>query len=544
MRRLVGLFWLAGCGGDVVEANESTADTSDVTGEPIVCATDETRPCYSGPSGSDAILPCHAGTQLCEGEAWGACVGEVVPATSDCNAPGDESCGTAARCPGEAVWSAAFPGEAVIASALAVDPGGDIYVVGAFEAALQLDPPLTAKTPRDTFLARLRPTGERVWARRFGAGSAQSFHFEIPDASDEASLYLDGDGDLVLTVRCGYVIDFGTGDLVGEPGDPAVARIAPDGTTRWARRFAGLQTPLFAAPGPAGAVWLAGALDGVVDLGDGPVAHPGWADVLVIALSADGDLLRSAYFGDLGHQAARAIAVAPDGDVVVAGHFTGTLDFGTGPLYSGGGQDIFVARLAPDLGPRWATHFPALGAQDVVGVVADARGVTFAGNYHHGFDLGGGRLEELVVPDSSGFNPTGFELATQGFLAALDPAGAHRWSLRLGVAAPLSVGALRPGPGDGYILSGARADVGAVFDGLQLGADAGAWLAMIGPNGEQRWRWRLGESDGARMTGAPVPALALDRIVIAIGGSGVHALGGEPLGIAGEDSLFFAAFAP
>lgn len=531
MTRLAVVLLFVACSGDptaIEPGDDTSAHDSDTAGEP--CAGGETRPCFSGPAGSDQVAPCHAGVQRCEVEGWGACEGERVPAEADCDAPGDETCGTAARCPGEPLRSMAFAGEDVRTTALAVEPGGDLYLAGGFRATLDFDRPLEAKTPHDTFLVRLRPNGERVWGRRFGAGD-----------EDQASLAVDDAGDVTLTVLCPYVIDLGNGKLWGELGEPAFGRMTPDGTARWSQRMAGPRLPLLAAPGTAGETWLAGALDGVVDLGDGPVAHPGWADVLVLAVAPDGEILRSAHFGDLGHQAATAIAVAPDGDVVIAGEFSGTLDFGLGPLQSGGYLDIFVARLAPDLTPRWAISFPALGYQSVANIVADERGVAIAGTYANGFDLGGGRLNELGAPGT--FDPAELVLAPQGFIAAFDPEGQHRWSHQLGIRAAVSVDALRPGPDEGYILAGAQADAGAIFGGTHLGAAEGAWVAVYGSDGANRWRWSFGGSEDAYMW-SPTPVLSGDEIVIAVAGSGVFDLGGGPIGQADEDSLFLAAFAP
>jgi len=50
------------------------------------------RACYSGPQGTENIGLCHGGTQTCSGGSFGACVGEVVPATETCSGNTDENC--------------------------------------------------------------------------------------------------------------------------------------------------------------------------------------------------------------------------------------------------------------------------------------------------------------------------------------------------------------------------------------------------------------------------------------------------------------------
>jgi hypothetical protein len=41
------------------------------------------------------------------------------------------------------------------------------------------------------------------------------------------------------------------------------------------------------------------------------------------------------------------VAVDSANNVLVAGYFSGTADFGTGPLVSEGGSDVFVAKYGP-----------------------------------------------------------------------------------------------------------------------------------------------------------------------------------------------------
>ncbi len=59
------------------------------------CTENEQKPCYSGPAGTDGIGECKAGTQLCVNGYWGACTGEVPPATEVCNGLDDDCNGLA-----------------------------------------------------------------------------------------------------------------------------------------------------------------------------------------------------------------------------------------------------------------------------------------------------------------------------------------------------------------------------------------------------------------------------------------------------------------
>ena len=60
-----------------------------------------------------------------------------------------------------------------------------------------------------------------------------------------------------------------------------------------------------------------------------------------------GKHLWSKRFGDAGTQAANAIAADASGNVIVAGRFEGTVDFGGGALTSAGLSDIFIVKFKP-----------------------------------------------------------------------------------------------------------------------------------------------------------------------------------------------------
>lgn len=58
---------------------------------PGECSTGQSRPCYSGPAGTEGVGICTAGTQTCmAGGTWGPCVGEVLPQTETCNGLDDD----------------------------------------------------------------------------------------------------------------------------------------------------------------------------------------------------------------------------------------------------------------------------------------------------------------------------------------------------------------------------------------------------------------------------------------------------------------------
>jgi cysteine-rich repeat protein len=81
-----------GAGGGATNTGPTTTTTGTAAG---ACTPGETQPCYSGPQGTENVGACKAGTKTCapDGSAFGACTGEVLPKTEDCDAAKtDEDC--------------------------------------------------------------------------------------------------------------------------------------------------------------------------------------------------------------------------------------------------------------------------------------------------------------------------------------------------------------------------------------------------------------------------------------------------------------------
>src|SRR5439155_25059398 len=66
-------------------------------------------------------------------------------------------------------------------------------------------------------------------------------------------------------------------------------------------------------------------------------------------------------FGGAGVDYSHAVAADSRGNLVVAGYFQGTADFGGGPLTSAGGFDIFVAKFSPTGTYLWGKRYGGTG---------------------------------------------------------------------------------------------------------------------------------------------------------------------------------------
>ena len=89
-------------------------------------------------------------------------------------------------------------------------------------------------------------------------------------------------------------------------------------------------------------------MSGQVDFGTGPLASAGGSDVFLAKFKSLGTPVWSKRFGDAQSQTGVGVAADASSNILMAGDFSGSLDFGGGlSLTSAGGSDVFVAKFSP-----------------------------------------------------------------------------------------------------------------------------------------------------------------------------------------------------
>ena len=208
-------------------------------------------------------------------------------------------------------------------------PSGSLYAAAAGTGPLELAGRSFGVEGKDTFvMLRLTPAQEIAWAQAFVADSIDPL---------AARIVVSGDGRAIASGMFVGHGEWGTTPLDNpEPSfrdeHSFVLATDPIGTPTWASTNIGYSPVV----GQSGAGYVAQVHD----------MKCGSQDIVPISI-ADGSratpLTLATAECDWSGVVVQGIAVSPNGDAIVFGSFTGTIDFGAGPVR--GDADGFVLRL-------------------------------------------------------------------------------------------------------------------------------------------------------------------------------------------------------
>ena len=345
-----------------------------------------------------------------------------------------------------------------------------------------------------------------TWVKPYGSGSSQAARAIAADAS----------GNVIV----GGIYAYET--LVMDPvtlpnaqqTDAFVAKLTPDGEVLWARGIggAGDQTLHGLAVDPKdGTIVIAGIFNQSLDTMQCELLSGfGGSDVFVVKLSPDdGSCLWSRAFGDAAEQSAFSLAIDASQNIVVAGTFTGTLDFGppTAPLMivddpdvNGDFTEIFVARLDMDgkpLSSRSIGDAAFNPMQTSLGVAVDTlNDIVVTGSFEGG----------IATPGDPIYNQGQVDL----FLTKLKADSlATAWSLTSGDAmSSTQYGRVIAVDPSNTIYFGGYYTGEISLNGAPIpaGPDLDVFLAAVDPLGKPLWGKRIGGIGNQYVTGLAVDA--------------------------------------
>jgi Beta-propeller repeat len=352
------------------------------------------------------------------------------------------------------------------------------------------------------------------------------------DASDQVArnVAVDGLGNVFVTGNFSGTINFGGGTLMSAGGDDIfLAKLDPNGAHVWSKRFGdgGSQVGYAVSTDGAGNVVVTGAFSGTVDFGNGPLVSSGGDDVFVAKLDPSGGPIWSRRFGDLKGQSAIGVAIDGSDSVLVTGYFSGTLDFGGGPLLATGTGDIFAAKLDASGNHVWSKRFGGGTDQHGSDIAVDSLGNAVLTGYFFGgaVDFGGGPLTNAGSADA--------------FLAKLDASGGHVWSKHFGDSGT-QVGTSVAVAGTGNVVVTGYFNNTADFGGGPLVSSGGAdlFVAKLDASGNYAWSKRFGDVADQNAINSAVDTGGNVLLVGAF--SGLVDFGGGWLPSAGGTDVFLA----
>jgi hypothetical protein len=289
---------------------------------------------------------------------------------------------------GQTLWGAGTGDESdQQARAVAVTPAGDAFVAGTFSGQMDLAGNKLLATSPSAFLTRLSPDGRVVWSKQIGdgVGSTVTVGAVAVDATGSAVIggsftgTLDlGGGQLVAQAAdASFVARFdGAGHhvfslrLAGGSNEITSLALAADGSVALGGTYSGsvgIGGPLLTAKVPSGFVALLA-----------PTGQP--------------QLLAPIGDSELGGSSAGVTAVAfdADQDLVASGAFHDKTIFGAQTVLSYGPSDAFLALFSGVNGaPLWIHHFGQAFTADEKLAVAPSGEILLAGNYSGtGLDVG------------------------------------------------------------------------------------------------------------------------------------------------------------
>jgi len=464
-----------GAGGNVAASGSGGSTASGS----MVCMPNSEAACYDGPAATENVGPCMSGKKLCneDGMAFGACEGQVLPAAEVCGNMLDENCdGKVDACEGNYVWAKGYGDSNVqAANSVALDSTGNIFVTGVFRGTLDM-----GKGPMT------------------GAG--------------------------VMT------------------DDVFLAKLDAAGATLWSMGFGDQtnQAGFGVATDSSGNVVVVGRFEGGINFGSGALNSAGTTDVFVAKFDGTGKLLWAKRYGAAGADQARAVAVDAMGNIHLTGSFTTSIDFGGGAIkpVSGGGNDLFVAKLDANGNHIWSRPFGDNKSQVGNGLAVDLKGnVVVTGSFSGTMTLPPSMLPSIAASSTS---------VPDVFLLLLDSNGAPLFGAKFGDIAEQNGRAVAvDSKGDIYLVadgagttnfgSGPLPTFGQM-DGMV--AKFSGWDGVKTP--AALWSQHFGDSLNQYCTSVSVDED--DNLVVAGGAEGTTNFGGKPLTSAGTKDAYAAKF--
>ena len=337
---------------------------------------------------------------------------------------------------GNLLWAEAMSGtnSGAGGTAITLDSSGNIYITGGFTGTVDFDPGTgvhnltTVGGNNETFVEKLDPTGNYVWAGAMGGTSG----------TWSGSIGVDGSGNVYVTGEFFGTSDFdpGTGTYnltaVDNSLEIYVAKLNSSGNFA---RAEGIQNTGYTdndyAYSHGGGCLGQRLVDRLVRghrrlrsrAGQQILSSFGSDDIFLLKLDTSGKFQWVRQYGSTTTDAALGLTLDASGNIYITGDYTGTVNFdpgGSANLTSAGTLDIFVMKLDKSGAFDWVSDMGGTNYDLGVAVAVDPAGDVYSTGRFYGtsdFDPGTA-THNLVAHGGSSY--------TDALCLKARPAGRHR----------------------------------------------------------------------------------------------------------------------
>ena len=292
-----------------------------------------------------------------------------------------------------------------------LDPENNIYIAGSFQGLVDFDPGAgiaeyeTSGSPFNSsnmYLAKYSPQGTYI----------NAWHFPSEEAdvvSKAMGIDVDSDGNILLVGNIYGPIDLDptSGSMIVTPlsdfSDFVVIKMGADGNFLWGQLYQGEigDSGQDIITDDQGNIYVTGSFRSNIDFDPGigtafyaPQGDDTFNDIFLLSLFPNGALRWIKTIGWSETQIGSKLDISPEGDLYLAGNFSGTVDFDPEPsteilLTAEGFDDLFIAKLSTEGDLQWARSWGGPSSATLYNINTDVNGqVAVAGSFVDNMDLG------------------------------------------------------------------------------------------------------------------------------------------------------------
>jgi len=313
---------------------------------------------------------------------------------------------------GVRLWATYYGGGGYdYANSVAIDPQGNVYVVGyTYSTGFPVYNPGGGTYYQgsnagydDAFILKFNSSGVRLWATYYGGSDYDGAYSVATDP--QGNVYVVG-----YTLSTNFpVYDPGGGayyqGTIGsiDSFDVFILKFDSIGVRLWATYYGGGSDDIVhsVAMDPQGNVYVVGqtyfAGFPVYNPGGGAYyqgSNAGYSDVFILKFNSNGVRLWATYYGGSDYDYAYSVATDPQGNVYVVG-YTSSIDFpvydpGGGAYYQGsnaGYYDAFILKFNSNGVRLWATYYGGSSNDYAYSVATDSQGNVYVVGYTSSIDF-------------------------------------------------------------------------------------------------------------------------------------------------------------